>query len=90
VTNLTKTVDKLINTGKVQFMNTDQPQLIRNLHSEAAENGITIKPTEALDDKCPDCGCDIYDLFYVEEWGRTYCDECLDRELIKFLPNNKQ
>lgn len=62
-------------------------RLVRNLHSEAAKNGITITPTETMDDKCPDCGGDICDLFHVEEWARTYCDECLDRELLKFLPN---
>jgi hypothetical protein len=61
--------------------------LVRDLHSEAVKNGITITPTETLDDKCPDCGGDIYDMFHVEEWGRTYCEECLDRELLKFLPN---
>jgi len=62
-------------------------RLVRDLHSEAAENGITITPTETMDDKCPDCGGDICDLFHVEEWARAYCDECLDRELLKYLPN---
>jgi len=63
--------------------------LVWDLHSEAVKNGITITPTETLDDKCPDCGGDICDLFHVEEWGRTYCDECLDRELLKYLPNKE-
>lgn len=65
-------------------------RLVRDLHSEAAKNGITITPTETMDDKCPDCGSEHGELFHVEEWARTYCDECLDRELLKYLPNVKE
>lgn len=45
---------------------------------------MTRQRIEALKDHC---GGDIFDLFHVEEWARTYCDECLDRELLKYLPN---
>jgi reverse gyrase len=48
----------------------------------AKSRGLTI----ALEDseKCPNCGGNCWDVFYVEEWGRSYCDECLDREIEKF------
>jgi hypothetical protein len=47
---------------------------------------ITITPTETIDDKCPNCGSDIFALFYVEEWARTYCEECLDIQISKYQP----
>jgi hypothetical protein len=44
----------------------------------------TIYEIETFDDKCPNCGVDIYQLLHVEEWGRTFCVDCLDRELEKY------
>lgn len=50
---------------------------------------LTIEKTETHDDKCPNCGSDLFDIFHVVEWGRDYCEECLEKELMKFNIDQK-
>jgi hypothetical protein len=35
-------------------------------------------------EECPCCGKDIYDIYFVEEWGLSYCEECLDIQKEKW------
>ena len=46
------------------------------------------KLTMTLDesqDTCPCCGSDIWDKYFVEEWGQSFCEECLEREKEKWF-----
>lgn len=40
--------------------------------------------TQTNQEQCPCCGGEIFDVYYVEEWGQSFCEECLDREKEKW------
>ena len=44
--------------------------------------GLTVTPWDTEED-CPCCGLGLSDCFYVDEWGRAYCEECLEDEIQK-------
>ena len=32
------------------------------------------------EETCPNCGRNIFDVYYCEEWGKALCEECIDEE----------